>query len=219
MLPGFMGSGFMAGGKPLPYVIGSNSVTTNSTNLTVPLPTYQAGDILVVCAAKSHSSQATSFAVPSGWTTVVNEVVGNNLRRVVAFAKIATGSEGTSVVLSGNNGSSMAGLSFSVRRAKAIPVTSVVSTIVGAAIDLPAVSLPEVGGLFVPVTNILSPGTALVITPPPEAEFIRYTGQSAGTPPCSIHACGAAADVVSADPGVLGLDVSKTCAVFTLGFY
>lgn len=65
---------------------------SGATTIAAPLPTYAAGDLVLIAIRPSTSSTMTT---PSGWT-----LVHSASSQIYLFAKIMTGSEGSSVNIS-----------------------------------------------------------------------------------------------------------------------
>lgn len=96
-----------------------DSATSNvsgSLSLNVTLPSYVAGDLLVIIGGASASSSGGSGShnTPSGWNVASNTSnVSSAIGSVAVFWKIADGSEGSSVATSGSNGSQRAAIALS----------------------------------------------------------------------------------------------------------
>ena len=89
--------------------------TTSTTSHVVSLPTgYAAGDLLLIMFVV-HSSTATT---PSGWTLVDTNGVNSNSDNAYIFAKLATGSEGSSVTITTSASNLASGISVAITGAR-----------------------------------------------------------------------------------------------------
>lgn len=80
----------------------ATSGTSAASSHTANLPSgITAGDLLLLFVAASAGA-ARTVTTPSGWTEIYNEVGPGDLRRAIAYYKIAAGSEGSTLGMTGS---------------------------------------------------------------------------------------------------------------------
>jgi tRNA threonylcarbamoyladenosine modification (KEOPS) complex Cgi121 subunit len=88
----------------------TNSESSNTTSHTVNLPaSIVAGNVLIVFAVINATSSLTT---PTGWTAIVNTTTPS--RTHIIIAKVATGSEGSTLTVAGSGSQLMASASYQV---------------------------------------------------------------------------------------------------------
>lgn len=93
-------------------------------NQTITLPTYQAGDLLVVVATGN-----SNWTTPSGWTQIANQ--GATAPRIMMAWKIASAGESNLSALGGGTGGAACIVSYRYVATSAVDLSSSVTTTTG----------------------------------------------------------------------------------------
>lgn len=122
-----MSIAFFPGIRPHGAAPGIRSYTQNasaddtSATFAVTLPTYSAGDLLVILVAMQASANRT-FTTPAGWTELFNlPQTSGSLRRFACYSRRADGSEGSSVTITASAAGRFVGQSYAVAGALGMP--------------------------------------------------------------------------------------------------
>jgi hypothetical protein len=203
-----------------PVVAGSASsaktATSGSTHV-VSLPAgIQSGDLLMVFWADANDV-STTVTIPAGWTALYNDVWGSSNVRHVAFYRVATGAEGTSLnVTAGTERSAHTSYRIAAGSYQGVPVATAQVTATSQFPDPPnlVTGFGNVPALFIAAAH--TTGSASLAPPS------GYTGMESGyTGNVGIaHArVGTAVRELTAaseDPGSFTMDASRSWSAYTV---
>jgi hypothetical protein len=143
VLPGIVPILAQAAAGAFPVVEGSNtgaaSGGTGTTNYSAPLPSsITSGELLLLFVAAGAGGARTVSV--SGWSELFNSIGSGSLRRLACFYKVATGSEGASVTVSGSNSSFWASTCYRISGYQGTPEAGTIATGSSASPNPPSLS-------------------------------------------------------------------------------
>lgn len=160
------------GNNPTPRVTGSQtSAAASGTAITVAFPSYSAGDLLLFAVAKNTTN--STITTPSGWTLL--RAVATTASMAL-FCKVATGSEGSSVVVTGSTSTARSAVCLAIAGLSGNQVASpTIFTSASTSVNIGGVTITTLPALLIAIMG--RHGTALTLTEPTGfTEIEDYTG-------------------------------------------
>ena len=196
-----------------PVVEGTNqnATTSVSSSIAVALPaSIQAGELLIIFVSANNNAGVT-FTTPSGWTQLYNVTGGGNMRRHACYYKVATGSEGASVTLTGSTNATFAANSYRISGYQGTPEAATPATGSSASPNPPSLT-PSWGSaktLWLAVAADISTSGTAPTAPTNFGSGITAQGNTFGANQCRTSSSRRELESTSEDPGTFTIGSSN----------
>lgn len=208
ILPGYP-TGLLSKKADFPVV---RDKVASAVDDSVTLPTYFAGDMLLVLAANRSFGVPTPISAPSGWNTLFNGT--RDYHTFVGFWRISDGGEGAALSLTGSN----VALAYAIDKHGGVIETS--SVVVGRSttVDPPACT-PSFGQqktLWLPVAARSywnGPVGGSLTIPTNYSDLLRQVHSSNWV---EVFSCQRSLEVISENPSAYTVTGNRSFSVYTL---
>ena len=205
---------------PFPVVAGSASSAktgTSGSTHAVSLPSgIQSGDLLMVFWADANDA-STAVNIPAGWTALYNDVWGSSNVRHVAFYRVATGSEGTTLnVTAGAERSAHTSYRIAAGSYQGIPVATPQVNTSTQFPDPPnlVTGFGNVPTLFIAAAHVT--GAPSISAPSGYSNMVSGYSGAAGVAHARVATAVRELTAASDDPASFTLDASRSWSAYTV---